>query len=246
MHLGVRISLDLQLMHHKTTVLRIANILGNNDLAREHLNKCIYSVGLGSNDYLNNYFMPFFYQTSSQYTPEQYAEALIQQYSRQVMNLYNYGARKVAFIGLGQIGCVPNQIALYGTNDSTCVENINSAVQLFNSKLVSLVGGLNRNLTDAKFIYVNIYDMSSSDPSSYDFKELNTGCCGIGRNKGELTCLPFEVPCSNRSEYIFWDAYHPTEAANVIAAGRAYIVQNLSDAHPIDIHRLAQLNLTDI
>uniref|UniRef100_A0A5B7AJJ5 GDSL esterase/lipase n=1 Tax=Davidia involucrata TaxID=16924 RepID=A0A5B7AJJ5_DAVIN len=243
--LGARISLDLQLMNHKTIVLRIANLLGNNDLAAKHLSKCLYTVGLGSNDYLNNYFLPLLYQTSRQYTPEQYAQVLIQQYYQQIMTLYKFGARKVAFIGLGPIGCMPYSIAMFGTDESSCVEKMNSAVKLFNSKLISLVDGLNRNLTDAKFIYVNFYDMLFSvNISSAGFKESNTACCGIGKNKGQFTCLLTQIPCKNRSEYIFWDPYHPTDAANVMAAGLAYNAQSPSDAYPIDIRRLAALNLT--
>ena len=53
--------------------------------AANHLNKCFYWSVIGSNDYLNNYFMPQYYNTSSQYTPDKYAEALIKQYSQQIM-----------------------------------------------------------------------------------------------------------------------------------------------------------------
>ena len=40
---------------------------------------------------------------------------------------------------------------------------------------------------------------------------------------------------------MFWDAFHPTEAANTIIARRAYNAQSTSDAFPIDINRLAQI-----
>lgn len=40
---------------------------------------------------------------------------------------------------------------------------------------------------------------------------------------------------------MFWDAFHPTEAANTIIATRSYSAQSPSDAYPIDIRRLAQL-----
>ncbi|KAK0590875.1 hypothetical protein LWI29_032742 [Acer saccharum] len=45
----------------------------------------------------------------------------------------------------------------------------------------------------------------------------------------------------NRSDYMYWDAVHPTEAANVMVAGRSYVNLDPSDTYPIDIHRLAQL-----
>ncbi|KAL6991309.1 hypothetical protein U1Q18_009426 [Sarracenia purpurea var. burkii] len=82
--LGGRISMSGQVNNYKTTVSQVVNILGDQDSAANYLSKCIYSVGLGSNDYLNNYFMPNTYSTSRQYTPEQYAAVLIQQYSQEI------------------------------------------------------------------------------------------------------------------------------------------------------------------
>jgi len=65
-------------------VQQLVNILGDEDSAANYLSKCIFSIGMGSNDYLNNYFMPNYYSTSGQYTPDQYADVLIQQYSQQI------------------------------------------------------------------------------------------------------------------------------------------------------------------
>lgn len=57
---------------------------GDNSTLNAHLSKCILYSGLGSNDYLNNYFMTDYYSTHSQYTPQQYASALLQDYSQQL------------------------------------------------------------------------------------------------------------------------------------------------------------------
>jgi hypothetical protein len=78
---GFVISLGLQLGNHKVIVSQIANRLGSRDKAQEYLNKCVYYVNIGSNDYINNYFRPQFYPTSKIYSPEQYAEALIEELS---------------------------------------------------------------------------------------------------------------------------------------------------------------------
>lgn len=71
--------------------------------------------------------------------------------------MYNYGARKFALIGIGQIGCSPNALAQNSPDGRTCVKRINDANQLFNNKLRGLVDTLNRNTPDAKFIYINAY-----------------------------------------------------------------------------------------
>lgn len=74
--------------------------------------------------------------------------------------MYNYGARKVSVFGLGPIGCIPAMLAM-GTNGSVCVDSVNNAVQLFNDKLKLRVDDLNKNLTDAKFIYINAMEIMS-------------------------------------------------------------------------------------
>lgn len=67
---------------------QVVNLLGDEDQAANYLSKCIYSIGLGSNDYLNNYFMPA-YPTGRQFTPQQYADVLIQAYAQQ-LRVINY------------------------------------------------------------------------------------------------------------------------------------------------------------
>lgn len=242
--LGARISFSGQVANYQKTVSQVVQILGDEDQAASYLSKCIYSVGLGSNDYLNNYFMPMTYQTSRRYNPEQYASVLIQEYSQHIRSLYNYGARKFALTGIGQIGCSPNELAQRSQDGTTCDETINSANRMFNAGLKSLVQQLNNELTDARFVYINVYDMFQDlldNPSAYGFKVTNAGCCGVGRNNGQITCLPLQTPCSNRNEYVFWDAFHPGEAANVIIGRRSYRAQSSNDAYPFDIERLAQI-----
>ncbi|KAK3023482.1 hypothetical protein RJ639_045069, partial [Escallonia herrerae] len=187
---GGRINLDLQLLNHGITIPRIFLLQKNVTFTKEYLSKCIYAVGMGSNDYINNYFMPKLYITSRLFTPDQYATTLIQQYTSQLMSvlhsafmtLYNYGARKVATFGLGQIGCTPAELGI---------------------------------------------------------TVINTPCCNATKSSG--LCYRNQAPCSNRSTYAFWDAFHPTEIINVITAGRVYNTSSPLDAYPVDICTLAGL-----
>lgn len=91
---GQRITFSGQVQNYKNTVSQVVDILGDENSAADYLRRCIYSVGLGSNDYLNNYFMPQFYSTSRQYTPEQYADDLISRYFDQL---------NVSFIDLSDV-----------------------------------------------------------------------------------------------------------------------------------------------
>ena len=70
------------------------------------------------------------------------------------------------------------------------------------------------------------------------FNVINAGCCGIGRNQGQITCLPLQVPCANRNQYLFWDAFHPTEAANAFLAQSAYSGPP-NDVYPINVQQMA-------
>lgn len=55
---------------------------GNNEEAtNEHLGKCIYTVGIGSNDYMNNYFVIPANPKDAAFTPERWAEDLARRYS---------------------------------------------------------------------------------------------------------------------------------------------------------------------
>lgn len=158
--------------------------------------------------------------------------------------LYNYGARKVALIGVGQIGCSPSKLAQGSPDGRTCVREINDACQLFNNRLKFLVDDINNNLPGAAFTYIDAYGIFQdliNNPSSYGLRVTNAGCCGVGRNNGQITCLPLETPCGDRNGFLFWDAFHPTEAANNIVGRRSYSAQSQSDAYPIDIRGLALL-----
>lgn len=73
-----------QIQNYQTAVAQMAELLGDEESTANYLSQCIFSVGMGSNDYLNNYFMPQYYSSSRQYSPQQYADILIQDYSQQL------------------------------------------------------------------------------------------------------------------------------------------------------------------
>ncbi|CAI0475283.1 unnamed protein product [Linum tenue] len=172
------------------------------------------------------------------------AAAGIREETGRQLIMYNYGARKFALIGVGQIGCSPSELAQNSPDGRTCVQRINAANSIFNDKLRSLVDRFNGNTPDARFIYINAYGIFQDlidSPARFGLRVTNAGCCGVGRNNGQITCLPFQTPCRNRNEYLFWDAFHPTEAANIVVGRRSYRAASPSDAYPYDIARLAQL-----
>ncbi|MBA0609977.1 hypothetical protein Godav_010879 [Gossypium davidsonii] len=83
-HLGDRISLNKQILNHKIIILRLRRLMRNNTETNLLLNRCIYSIQIGSNDYINNYFKPEFYGTSRLFNQMQYATSLGHQLSNQL------------------------------------------------------------------------------------------------------------------------------------------------------------------
>ncbi|KAL0909939.1 hypothetical protein M5K25_020851 [Dendrobium thyrsiflorum] len=246
-NLGEHYSFTEQVEHFREVVQVIRRLFQRNDTKlSDHLSKCIFFIGMGSNDYLNNYFMPNYYTTSSDYSPQTYSAVLLEDYSRLLNQLYELGARKVAAIGLGEIGCIPYELARISVSNnktgSRCNEKINKAITIFNIGLLQMVKRFNRDMEDAMVIYVNTYESSKDlvkNAMAYGFNVVEKGCCGVGRNNGQITCLPFQTPCANHSSHLFWDAFHPTEAANQIYATKAYNSTSSLDVYPMNIKQLA-------
>ncbi|XP_058079615.1 GDSL esterase/lipase At1g33811-like [Magnolia sinica] len=249
-NLGDHLSMDQQVENFRKTLQQMRGFFrGRTNRVNAYLSQCIFSVGMGSNDYLNNYFMPNLYTTSLEYSPSTYATLLLDDYSRQLTKLYDLGARKVAVSAVGRIGCIPYEIArLNGSdnsnrNGSRCNERINKAIYKFNKGLRKMLDRFNNGqLPGAKFVFVNTYHTSKimiDHAASYGFKVIDKGCCGVGRNNGQITCLPLQEPCQDRSKYVFWDAFHPTEASNIILANKSYSSMSWSDVFPMNIRQLA-------
>ncbi|KAL3513463.1 hypothetical protein ACH5RR_026180 [Cinchona calisaya] len=245
-NLGDHTSMNQQVAKFGTTVELLRRYFrGDNMALGNYLSKCLFYSGMGSNDYLNNYFMTDFYSTSSAYTPKTYAASLIQDYTKQLIGLYNLGARKVIVTGVGQIGCIPYELARSNGNGSTCNEEINNAILIFNSGLRKLVDRFNNGeLPGAKFVYLDSFQSSKDlvlNAKTYGFDVVDKGCCGVGKNNGQITCLPLQQPCDDRRKYLFWDAFHPTEVANILLAKKSYISMSKSYAYPINIQQLTML-----
>ncbi|KAG6431955.1 hypothetical protein SASPL_103527 [Salvia splendens] len=234
-----RIPFNQQISYFENSLDQLTGPLGASEMAH-HLSRCIFFIGMGSNDYLNNYLLPN-YDTKNQYDGQQYADFLVKQYSQQLMRLYNLGARKFVVAGLGQMGCIPSILAQ--SRNGLCNEEVNKLILPFNMNTKVMINNLIRTLPGIRFSYIDINNMFQdllANARSYGFSVVNRGCCGIGRNRGQITCLPFQRPCRNRNRFIFWDAFHPTEAVNVLFGKKAF--NGSSDVvYPVNIAQLARL-----
>ncbi|CAA0395452.1 unnamed protein product [Arabidopsis thaliana] len=127
-----------------------------------------------------------------------------------------------------------------------CSVEPNEVAQMYNLKLKILVEELNNNLQGSRFVYGDVfrivYDIIQNY-SSYGFESEKIPCCSlVGKVGGLIPCGPPSKVCMDRSKYVFWDPYHPTEAANIIIA-RRLLSGDTSDIYPINLRQLANLKI---
>ncbi|CAI9114243.1 OLC1v1014915C2 [Oldenlandia corymbosa var. corymbosa] len=190
----------------------------------------LYLVSAGSSDFFQNYYVnPLLNKV---YTPDQYGGYLVGIFSNFVKQLYGLGARRIGVTSLPPLGCLPAARTLFGYHQKGCVANFNTDAQQFNKKLNAAATQLQKQLPGLKLaifdIFNPIYDVVKS-PSNYGFKEATRGCCGTGTVETTVFLCNEKSPgtCSNATEFVFWDAVHPSEAANRVLAD-SLIAQGIS------------------
>nr|GMD16545.1 GDSL esterase/lipase At1g71691-like [Ipomoea batatas] len=140
-----------------------------------------------------------------------------------MQRLYTLGARKFVLTGIGKMGCIPTMLAR--ADNGQCLDSVNQAVLPFNANVKLMINKFSTTHPDAKFVFIDtdkMFQHIMNNSKKYGFSVFDRGCCGVGKNSGEVTCLPFETPCPNRKQYLFWDAFHPTSAVNVLLGNLAF------------------------
>ncbi|OIT37517.1 gdsl esteraselipase exl3, partial [Nicotiana attenuata] len=204
------ISLSRQLEMFKEYILKLREIVGE-DRKNEILANSLFILVTGTNDIINTYFSTplrkSFYDVST------YTDLLLNSASSFVQDLYGLGARRIGVFGIPPIGCLPSQRTLRGGEERECVDYLNQAAQLFNSKLAAELRSLGNKLPDSRMVYVDVYDLPLDviyNPQKYGFKISDKGCCGTGKIEVAELCT---FTCSSDSDYVFWDSFHLTEKA---------------------------------
>ncbi|KAK4781078.1 hypothetical protein SAY87_017184 [Trapa incisa] len=189
-----RLSMDIQVDYFNITRKQMDNLLGSSR-AKDYMGKnSIFSITIGANDFLNNYMLP----------------------------ILSIGARIIetpdAFID-DMISHLRNQLTL---NQDECVELPNKLARQYNIQLKALLTELNQNLPGSTYVYANVYDLVMELITNYDkygFTTASRACCGNrGQFAGIIPCGLTSSMCDDRSSHVFWDPYHPSEAANLFLA----------------------------
>ncbi|XP_062217883.1 GDSL esterase/lipase EXL3-like [Phragmites australis] len=208
---------QLRMFHEYLDKVRAAS--GDDAKASEILSRGIFAICAGSDDVANTYFT---LRARSNYDHASYARLLVQHASSFVEDLIHAGARRVAFIGIPPIGCVPSQRTMSGGLERECSQGHNEIAVAYNAgmekELAALRGKYPGTLLVFMDIYGFLYDMMMH-PSSYGFTQSTRGCCGTGLLEVSVLCNGVtSAVCADVGDYLFWDSYHPTEKAYKILA----------------------------
>ncbi|OIT26634.1 PREDICTED: GDSL esterase/lipase At5g55050-like [Nicotiana attenuata] len=218
---------------------RLVTQLGS-DTAQKQLSKSVFGIAIGSNDIIN-YFKSDS-KLSKTTAPEQYVDQMVSSLQGQLKQLYGLGARKFVIVGVGSIGCIPLLRYQSANKSGECSEQTNYWTNKYNQGLQSVLQGLQSELKDFSYSYFDTFNLLLDviqNPAIYGFSEVKAACCGLGRLNAKLPCTPISTFCSNRSDHVFWDRYHPTEAANRMIIDSAF--DGKQYVFPLNIKQLITL-----
>ncbi|KAA0061248.1 GDSL esterase/lipase [Cucumis melo var. makuwa] len=205
------------------------------------LENYLFVVGSGGNDYSFNYFLT---NSDPQLTLPIFTANLTATFSTQLKKLYSLGARKMVVISVNPLGCSP---MVRANNKGECIEILNQAAQLFNLNLKTLVDDIKPQIPLSNIVFLNSYNIINdiiSQPASQGFIEAAMPCCevpSLSEGGNGILCKKGGKTCPNRTNHVFFDGLHPTEAVNVIIASKAYASQLQTEVYPTNVLHLANL-----
>ncbi|KAJ8645630.1 hypothetical protein MRB53_007378 [Persea americana] len=240
-----RIGMDIQIDYFNITRKQLDGLLGPSKAIEYLRKKSIFSITIGANDFLNNYLLPLLSvgERISE-SPDAFIDHLITNLRAQLTRLYNLDARKFVIGNVGPIGCIPYQRTINRVNQDECVKLPNQLAVQYNGRLRDLLTELNENLPGATFALANVFDLVMeliTNYAKYGFRSASSACCGNGGQfAGIIPCGPTSSLCDDRSKYVFWDPYHPSEAANLIIA-KQLIDGDSKYISPVNLRQLRDL-----
>ncbi|XWS18705.1 hypothetical protein CRYUN_Cryun32bG0067800 [Craigia yunnanensis] len=228
--LGAPIFMDEQINNFAKTRQYIISSIGA-PAAQGLLTQALYLIAIGANDIFSG-------EVSTSH--DSYLDNLISKFKSQLTALYDLDARKIMVTNAPMVGCTPFERDLHSSGDG-CVDFLNELAKLYNIRLKSLLPELTTNLTGSTFVYVDAYAMFEDilqNYISYGFENVKFACCQvIGEHGGLVPCGSFSRVCPDRTKYVFWDPFHPTDSANLIMA-KIVLDGDLNYVSPMNIRQL--------
>ncbi|XP_030466898.2 GDSL esterase/lipase At5g55050-like [Syzygium oleosum] len=203
-----------QVEQYATVRNNITELMGTSR-GKTMLSNSLFVISVGSNDI-------FDYFESSQSRSPEFLVNLGNQYEAHLKNLARLGARRFGIISIPPIGCVPIQ-RLRGNGSGGCMQDINDYAEAFLAVVKGVLPKLKSEHQGVQFSLGNAYLATMSIINiTFPFKEVQKACCGNGTLNTESACSPTARVCRNREDYLFWDQFHPTQAAAKLAAAALF------------------------
>ncbi|XP_061978138.1 GDSL esterase/lipase At5g45950 [Populus nigra] len=202
------------LKHYKLHLSRLVGV----KKAQNIVNNAIFLLSMGTNDFLQNYYLEP--NRPKQFNVEQYQNFLASRMFEDIKEMNRLGATRVVVVGVPPLGCMPLVRTLAGQN--TCVESYNQVARSLNAKIKEKLAILKKTI-GIKDAYVDCYGVIQNaikTPKKFGLVETSKGCCGSGTIEYGDTCRGMTT-CADPSKYAFWDAVHPTEKMYRILADEA-------------------------
>ncbi|XP_075102727.1 GDSL esterase/lipase At5g08460-like [Nicotiana tabacum] len=234
--LGQHISLAQQIEQVTDTIQQFIMTIGEEATA-DLISTSVFYISIGTNDYIH-YYLRNVSDVQSVYLPWSFNQFLAQTMKQEIKNLYNANVRKVVVMGLAPIGCAPYYLWLYHSKNGQCVETINDMILEFNFAVRYIVAELNEELVGATVIFCDAFEGSMDiiqNHDRYGFNVTDEACCGLGKYKGWILCISPEMACSNASNHIWWDQFHPTDAVNAILADNVWSGLHTPMCYPMNL-----------
>ncbi|KAG7541347.1 GDSL lipase/esterase [Arabidopsis thaliana x Arabidopsis arenosa] len=129
--------------YYKEYQTRLRSYLGE-EKANEIISEALYLISIGTNDFLENYYL--LPRKLRKYSVNEYQNFLIGIAADFVTDIYKLGARKMSWSGLSPFGCLPLERTTQLFYGSKCIEEYNIVARDFNTKMEVKVYQLNREL----------------------------------------------------------------------------------------------------
>ena len=145
-----------ELEYYKEYQKKLRDYLGN-EKANAILSESLHLISLGTNDFLENYYL--LPGRRSQFSVEDYQSFLVGIAGNFITELFQLGARKISVGGLPPMGCLPLERTTNIFSRRDCVEKYNNVARDFNKKLQEVVVKLKKELSGIRLVLANLYDI---------------------------------------------------------------------------------------
>ncbi|XP_051191737.1 GDSL esterase/lipase At5g33370 [Lolium perenne] len=242
------IRISKQLTYFQQYQHRLAKLIGPDQAARV-VAGALTLITLGGNDFVNNYYLIPYSVRSREFSLPDYIKYILSEYKQVLRRIHGLGARRILVTGVGPIGCVPAELALHSL-DGRCDPELQRASEAYNPQLEVMLAELNAEVGNGAggngpvYVGVNTRRMHADfidDPRAHGFVTASVACCGQGPYNGIGICTMVSSLCADRDQYVFWDAFHPTERANRLIA-QQYVSGTTDYISPMNLSTIIKLD----